>query len=131
MGNFLSPMLARLIELTDAQREAIQAETQASREAAKPFAEQLRELRAQIEEAVKSGAPDATLDSLAAQSGDLQGSLMAISLKSRSKIYNTILTAEQRTKLAELRDEMKERSQRRRGPKPPAAPEAPAPPAGI
>jgi Spy/CpxP family protein refolding chaperone len=128
--------MGRLLELTDAQKEAIQAEMQAARTAAQPLREQLRGIHEQIGEAVKSGAGDATLDGLADQVGSISGDLLAISLKSRSKIYNTILTAEQRTKLEEIRNEMRDRRQNRRNRRaapnaPPAAPPVAAPNPGA
>jgi Spy/CpxP family protein refolding chaperone len=134
-GELLSPLMGRLLGLTDAQKEAIQAEMKAAREAAQPLREQMRNVQTQIGEAVKSGASESVLTGLADQSGSLSGKLLAISLKSRSKIYNTILTAEQRTKLEELRNEMRDRRgnrmNRRGGPgTPPAAPQA-APNAGA
>ncbi|MDZ7637903.1 MAG: Spy/CpxP family protein refolding chaperone [Bryobacterales bacterium] len=135
-GNLLGPVAARLLDLTDAQKEAIRAETQAAREAAQPLREQMRAVQQQIAEAVHSGASDSTLESLASQAGTLTGNLQAISLKSRSKIHNTILTAEQRAKLEEIRAEMRNRRAdrpnrlNRRQPNappagPPAAPQAP------
>lgn len=135
-GELLNPLMGRLLELTDAQKEAIQAEMQAARTAAQPLREQMRTIHEQIGEAVKSGAGDATLDGLADQVGSISGDLLAISLKSRSKIYNTILTAEQRTKLEEIRNEMRDRRQNRRNRRaapnaPPAAPPVAAPNPGA
>jgi Spy/CpxP family protein refolding chaperone len=134
--------MARLLDLTDAQKEAIRAEGKAARDAAKPLREQLRTLHLQIAEASNSGATDSTLEGLANQVGALQGNLLAISLKSRAAIHNNILTAEQRTKLTELRSEQRNRRRtrpdrlNRRQPgapstNAPSAPSAPQPPNGF
>ncbi len=138
----LTPVMTRLLDLTDAQKEAIRAEGNAARDAAKPLREQLRNLHLQIAEASNSGATDSTLEGLANQVGALQGNLLAISLKSRAAIHNNILTAEQRTKLTELRSEQRNRRRtrpdrlNRRQPgapstNAPSAPSAPQPPNGF
>ena len=51
MGQFLSPMFTRLLDLTDGQKEAIKTEMDASREASKPIQEQLRSIHQQIGDA--------------------------------------------------------------------------------
>ncbi len=113
----MNPMMARLLELTDAQKTAIRERMQAAAEEAKPLREQHAELRKQIQEAIHTNAGDATLEQLAAESGRLAGLMQAISLKARSHVVNTILTAEQRTKLEELRQEFRNRPRPgRRGP---------------
>lgn len=124
-GQFMNPMMDRLLDLTDAQKEAIRTEMEATKAATQPLREELRAVHQQIGEAVKSGASDSVLDGLADQVGNLSGDVLAISLKSRAKIYNTILTAEQRTKLGEIQSDMQSRRKNRR--KPPVAPEAAAP----
>lgn len=113
----MNPMMARLLELTDAQKTAIRERMQAAAEEAKPLREQHAELRKQIQEAVHANAGDATLEQLAAESGRLAGLMQATSLKARSHVLNTILTAEQRTKLEELRQDFRNRPRPgRRGP---------------
>jgi Spy/CpxP family protein refolding chaperone len=131
--------MARLLNLTDAQKEAIRAEGKAARDAVQPLRNQLRDLHLQIAEASNSGATDSTLDGLANQVGALQGNLLAISLKARAAIHNNILTAEQRTKLTELRSEQRNRRRdrpdrlNRRQPGAPStdAPSTPQPPNGM
>lgn len=117
LGQLMNPMMARLLELTEAQKTQIQERMRAAAEEAKPLREQQKALRTQIEEAVKSNAGDATLERLAAESGRIAGLTQAIMLKARSHVYNNILTAAQRTKLEELRQEFQNRPRPgRRGP---------------
>lgn len=128
MGQLMSPLMARILELTDAQKTAIRERMQAAAEEAKPLREQQVAVRRQIEEAVKTNAGAATLEQLATESGRLTGLAQAISLKARSDIHNNILTAAQRTKLEELRQEFRNRPRPgRRGPGGGAPPAAPAP----
>lgn len=133
-GGLLGPVMARLLELTDAQKSAIEEKMQAAREEAKPLREQNQALRKQIQEAIQGGANDATLEQLAADSGRVTGQLQAISLKTRSYIHNQVLTAQQRAKLAELREEFRNRPRRDRlgpggrGPAPGAPPVGPGAP---
>lgn len=134
--DLLNPMMARLLNLTDAQKEAIRAQGKTARDASQPLREQLRNLQSQIADATNSGATDSVLDGLANQVGTLQGNLLAISLKARAAIHNNILTAEQRTKLAELRSEQRDRRQNRMkrrqpGTPPEGAPAAPQAPNGM
>ncbi|MCU0226588.1 MAG: Spy/CpxP family protein refolding chaperone [Bryobacterales bacterium] len=110
----MGPIMARLLDLTDAQKTAIRERMQAAGEQAKPIREQNQALRQQIQDAVQGGASDATLEQLAAESGRLSGQLQAISLKTRSYIHNQVLTVEQRQKLAELREEFRNRPRRDR-----------------
>jgi len=117
IGQLMNPMMGRLLELTDAQKTAISERLQAAREEATPLRAQQQTLRTQIQEAVHSNAGTATLDQLASESGRLLGLMQAISLKAHSEIYNNILTASQRTKLEELRQEFQNRPRPgRRGP---------------
>ncbi|MCC6262962.1 MAG: Spy/CpxP family protein refolding chaperone [Bryobacterales bacterium] len=118
----LSPVMARLLNLTDAQKEAIRAEGKSARDASQPVREQLRNIQSQVAEAMNSGATDATLDGLANQVGALQGNLLAISLKSRAAIHNNILTAEQRAKLSDIRSEQRDRRKDRFNRRQPSAP---------
>lgn len=125
--DLLSPVMARLLNLTDAQKEAIRAQGKSARDASQPLRDQLRDVHSQIAEATNSGATDSTLDGLANQAGALQGNLLAISLKSRAAVHNNILTAEQRAKLTEIRSEQRNRRRDRPNRRQPGAPPADAP----
>lgn len=108
-----NPMMANLLNLTDAQKSAIQAESNSAAEQTKALQEQLRDTRRQISEAVTNAASDSTLEGLAKQVGALESEILTISLKARSTIHNQILTADQRAKLAKLRtDRWNQRDQR-------------------
>jgi Spy/CpxP family protein refolding chaperone len=131
-GQLMSPLMARLLDLDEAQRTAIRERMRAAAEEAKPLREQRVALRERIEQAIRGNAPEATLDQLAAEGAELNAKSQAISLKTRSYIHNQVLTAEQRAKLDELRQDVtNRRGQGRRGVRGPGA-NAPAgaPPAG-
>jgi Spy/CpxP family protein refolding chaperone len=139
-GQLLGPMMARLLDLDEGQRTAIQQRMQAAAEQAKPICEQRAALRERIEQAIRSNAPDATLEQLAAEGAELSAEVQAISLKTRSYIYNQVLTVEQRAKLEELQQEFKGRlGKGRRGPRgpgigapgQPGAPQPGGPPFGA
>lgn len=129
-GQFLSPMMARLLEIDDAQKTAIRERMKAAATEAKPIREQQIALRKSISEAVKNNAGDAVLTQLASESGALAGQLQAIMLKARSSVHNEILTPAQRAKLDELRADFQKRPRRGARPARPgaAAPQAQAAP---
>ena len=134
-GQLLGPMMARLLDLDEAQRTAIRERLQADAEQLKPIREQRMAHRESVEQAIHSNAPDATLEQLAADGAAISATAQAISLKTRSYIYNQVLTPEQRTKLEELQQEFEgRRGMGRRGPRGPGigAPGQPGtpPPAG-
>lgn len=125
-GGLMSPLVARALNLDEAQKTAIRDRMKSAMEEAKPLREQQIALRKSIEEAVKSNADEATLTRLANESGTLIGQMQAVMLRARSTVHNQILTADQRTKLADIQKEYRgKRGNRgkRFGPK--AAPAAP------
>lgn len=109
-----NPMMARLLDLTDAQKDAIRSESNAAREQTLKLRTQLREARGQIAGAVNNAASDATLEGLAKQVGTLESEILTVSLKARSTIHNQILTAPQRAKLAEMRADRQNQRQSQR-----------------
>jgi protein CpxP len=99
-GQMLDRMATRL-SLTDAQKQQAQSILQGARESAKPLAQQLRENRQALRDAVKAGKPDTDIEQLSANTGNLVGQMAAIRAKSFAKIY-ALLTPEQRLKADQL-----------------------------
>jgi|SRR5579884_3344769 Spy/CpxP family protein refolding chaperone len=71
---------------------------QAARQSAQPVAQQLREARKALDDAVKANASDAQIDQLSANIGNLVSQLTAIRTKAFEKFYG-ILTPEQKDKM--------------------------------
>ena len=96
----LDRMAARL-NLTDAQKQQAHSIMQSARESARPIAQQLKQNRLALHDAIKAGKPDADIDQLAATRGNLTGQATAIRTKAFAKIY-ALLTPEQRTTADQL-----------------------------
>jgi protein CpxP len=94
--------LATQLNLTDDQKQQAKAIMQSARESTRPIAQELRQNRQALNEAVKAGKPEADIDQLAANTGRLMGQMTAIRTKSFAKVY-ALLTPEQRTKADQLR----------------------------
>ncbi len=99
-GQMFDRMAARL-NLTDAQKEQARAIMQSARESARPIAQQLKQNRLALHDAIKAGKPDADIDQLAATAGSLIGQEAAIRTKAFAKVY-ALLTPEQRMKADQL-----------------------------
>jgi protein CpxP len=99
---------ARLLGLTDAQKAQIQTIREESRTASTTYFEQLRPLHEQLRALVEAGTFDAAAArNLVSQISQLQLELQVINARAESAIYN-LLTAEQKAKLAELRNAVTE-----------------------
>jgi len=101
----MQDFLATALNLTDdqkAQAQQIAADAQAQM---KVLAPQMRDVRLAVSNAIKSGADDATLSSLAAQEGDLAGKAAAIRIKAMAKFY-ALLTPDQRDKADKMRGQL-------------------------
>jgi Spy/CpxP family protein refolding chaperone len=99
-GRMFDRMAARL-NLTDAQKEQARAIMQSARQSGRPIAQQLKQNRLALRDAVKAGKSDADIDQLAASTGTLMGQATAIRTKAFAKVY-ALLTPEQRTKADQL-----------------------------
>jgi Spy/CpxP family protein refolding chaperone len=89
--------LANYLNLTDAQKEQSKQIFQAAANESQPLRDQMREVRKQLAEAVKTNAPADQINQLAATVGDLTSKLTVIHTKAFAQFYN-ILTPDQRTK---------------------------------
>jgi len=94
-------MMERLnanLNLTDAQKQQAQSIFSASRQAAQPVRDQIKQTRQALAAAVKSGASDADIDKLSSSLGPLLAQETAIRTKAFAKFYGT-LTPDQQGKL--------------------------------
>jgi len=94
-GQQFERMSTRL-NLTDDQKQQARSIWQAARESSRPVAQQLRQSRQALRDAAKSGKPDAEIDQLSANVGNLAGQIAAVRAKAFGKFY-ALLTPDQRT----------------------------------
>lgn len=104
--------LATFLDLTDAQKTQAKAIFEDAKTTAKPVVTQLMAGHEQMRELVKSNAPDAQIDALAAQQGALVGKLSADYAKAFEKVY-AILTPDQKAKAEKLHDQIRNRIEER------------------
>jgi len=102
--------IARKLDLTDAQKTQIQSMIQAERPNFAPLVKQLAANHEQLLVATRGGSFDeAQLRTLANQQAQTLAELMVIRERVISKVYNTVLTPDQKTKADTLRQQMFER----------------------
>lgn len=106
--------LAQALNLTDDQKAQAKQIFQAAAEASKPLHTQMQQARQALNDAVKNGAVDAQVDRLAQDVGRVSGDLAAARAKAFGKFYQ-ILTPEQKQKLDQMGDRMKNREFRPAG----------------
>jgi len=96
--------LARELNLTDAQKAQIKTMMQAQRTTLRPLMLQMAQNRAAMLTATASGAFDqAKVQQLANQQAQLTAQLAVQKASLHSQIYNQVLTADQKTKADQLR----------------------------
>ena len=93
--------MAQKLNLTDSQKEQARSIMDSARASAKPIAQQLRQEKTTLHDAVKAGKPDADIDQISSQVGNLEGQLTAIRTKAFAKVY-ALLTPEQRTQADQM-----------------------------
>jgi Spy/CpxP family protein refolding chaperone len=98
--------LAAKLNLTDAQKQQAQSILGSARESSKSIAQQLRQARHGLWDAIKAGKSDAEIDQLSANMGNLTGQLTAIRTKAFARVY-ALLTPEQRIQTEQLRDRVR------------------------
>ena len=104
--------LAEKLDLTEGQKAQLKANREAGKEARKAQREEWHALRKQLREAIESGADQATLDSLGAELGKLEVQKMQ-RMHEKQVQFESILTDEQKAKLAEMKAERMERHEKR------------------
>lgn len=107
-------MFGRALDLTDAQKEQAKAIFEETRKANETYREQLRSLRAEEREAIKAGKSENELRNLAQRSANVTADMHANRLVAQSKFWQ-ILTPEQRAKLEERGEKMRERMREGKG----------------
>lgn len=104
--------LAEKLDLTEGQKAQLKANREAGKDARKAQREEWHALRKQLREAIESGADQATLDSLGAELGKLEVQKMQ-RMHEKQVQFESILTDEQKAKLAEMKAERMERHEKR------------------
>lgn len=107
-GGDMEDRFARLLNLTDAQKTQIKNLREAAQTASKPYFEQIKPITGQMRQLIEAPTFDeAAARALAAKMSQLQIEVHIIQAKAEAAIY-TLLTPEQKAKLAELRKAMED-----------------------
>lgn len=112
---FRAGRFANALGLTDGQRQQVRAVMKEAAQNAQPLRAQLRQDRAQMRDAIKAN-DTARIQALAATQGQLLGQLAAIRSTAFAKVYNTVLTPEQRDKAGQFPAGMRQMRRHRPGP---------------
>lgn len=97
-------MLFARLDLSDTQKEQLKALHEKARTDAKTYAEQLKPIRESLHAAIESKTFDETaVRALIAKETQIMTELQVIRTRTENAAYN-LLTAEQKTKLTELRE---------------------------
>lgn len=100
---------ARILNLTDAQKTQIKALREQAQTAAKPYHEQIKPLREQLQKLIEAPAFDeAAARALDQQMMQAQIEIHVIHAKTEAAIFQ-LLTPEQKAKLTEMRQTMQDR----------------------
>ncbi len=103
----IAARIARRLDLTDAQQAKVKSILEAERQNVSPLFAQAAKNRQQLHEATANGKFDeAQVRTIAAQQGQTMTELIVARERVKSKIYNDVLTPEQRTKADELMQRM-------------------------
>jgi len=103
----IAARIARRLDLTDAQQAKVESILEAERQNVAPLFAQAAKNRQQLHEATANGKFDeAQVRTIAAQQGQTMTELIVARERVKSKIYNDVLTPEQRTKADELMQRM-------------------------
>lgn len=124
-GGSMVEHLARALDLTEAQKAQVKQIEDSLRESTKSLHEQLAKSGGGPMDGFKDGFDEAAVRSAAQARAAVQVELDVAHARAASQVY-ALLTAEQKAKFAELRQQFE---QRRPGP-PPGGPGAPPPPPG-
>ncbi len=106
--------MARQLNLTDAQKAQIKSLRDQERPAIQPLLQQLAANHKEMLAATANGNFDeAKVRSIAGQEGQIMAQLLVARQQMMSKIYNTVLTSEQKVKFDQLRETMANRIEQR------------------
>lgn len=102
--------LAKQLNLTDAQKQQIKTMAEAQRTTMRPLMQQIAQNRLAMLNATASGAFDqAKVQAIANQQAQLMSQLLVQKAQLHSQIYNQVLTADQKAKADQLRQNQIER----------------------
>jgi periplasmic protein CpxP/Spy len=109
------PMLARELNITDAQKEQIKTIAQSHRDEWKALADRARTAHQALNDAITAGTVDEGLiRQRSAEAAAVEADLAVARAKAHAEVFQ-ILTPEQKTKAQELRVQMQERMKQRGG----------------
>jgi protein CpxP len=102
--------IARELNLTDAQQTQIKSIIEAEKQKAEPLLAQVKSNRQQLRDATTGGKFDeAQVRQIAAQQAQTMAELIVTKERVKARIYNEVLTPEQRTKADQLLQQMHDR----------------------
>ncbi len=112
-GKFLQH-LAKYLDLSDAQKAQIKSLVQAERPVMKPVLQQLGSARKDMLAATANGAFDqAKVSAIASREAQSQAQLEVLRQELEAKIYNTVLTSDQKDKVDQMRQKQLDRINQR------------------
>jgi protein CpxP len=112
-GNHMGRMF-RELNLTDEQKAQMKAIRQENRQGTKELRQQMRTNRQQLQQLTENGNFDeAAVTAIASQQGQIHAQMIVAQQKVKAQMYN-VLTAEQKTKLSELKAARKLKMQERK-----------------
>lgn len=100
--------MARVLDLSDAQKETLKSQREANKAARGALHSQLKEARTALNTATEAGANDAELNALAETLGRLQAQ-QALAGAKNHQAFLAVLTDEQKQTLAEMKSKRMER----------------------
>ncbi|WP_225931544.1 Spy/CpxP family protein refolding chaperone [Leptolyngbya sp. 7M] len=107
-------MIFRGLDLTEDQKAQIKAMSEGSKPTIQPLMEAMKQNRQKFMEARKAGADEATLAAIRAEAAPIREQMKAHREASMTQMMS-ILTDEQKTKLAAMKEKRQERMKERRG----------------
>lgn len=106
-------MMAKKLNLTDAQKEQVKQISEASRAKIKPLMEQMKANRQQLKSLTENGQFDeAQIQNVANQQGVISAQLIVEKTRVKAQMFQ-ILTPEQKAQAAALKEQMKEKMKQR------------------
>lgn len=107
-------MMFRRLDLTEDQKAQVKAMREASQPTIQPLMEAMKQNRQKFMEARKAGADEATLAAIRAEIAPIREQIKAHREASMNQMMS-ILTEEQKAKLAAMKEKRQERMKERRG----------------
>ncbi len=115
MGEFMGRMGEQL-GITDAQKQQIKSIMDQNRDAVQPLMKAAGDAREALMDAATGGADQGTLQDKANALGAAEAQMALAHAKIQQQIFTQVLTPDQQQKALQLRDQMRQHMQQRRGP---------------